>query len=58
MFCVMVATEDSSQCDSMAMNLLSERDRMCMKREHSVGAKENRKAIRADRGKAGYRLDR
>ena len=53
MFCVMVATEDSSQCDSMAMNVLSERDRMCRSENASVGAKENSKVIRADRGKAG-----
>ena len=38
-----MATEDSSPCNSMPMNLLSARDRLCLERDCSADTKENRK---------------
>ena len=57
----MDATEDSSPCNSVLMNLLSARDRLRLEQEERATARlqcrsqRESKVIRADRGKA--RLD-
>ena len=63
MFCAMGllnTMEDSSPCNSTPMNLQGVKDRLdCIGSETAVPMqKENRKAIRADRGKRQARLDR
>ena len=55
----MDATENSSPCNSVPMNLLSARDRLRLEQEERATARlqcrsqSESKVIRADRGKAG-----